>query len=264
MTVKDQIGNLFSFDAAPKRIISLVPSQTELLFDLGLENEVVGVTKFCIYPKEKTKEKTVIGGTKKLRFEVVHRLQPDLVIANKEENVKEHIEALREDYPVWVSDIKTLEDALQMIEAVGQITQTEKAATDLTAKIQRSFKAALTPKKRKALYLIWRNPYMAAGSDTFINEMMQRAGFENICSQNRYPALSFEEMKALKPEIILLSSEPFPFKAKHVQEIRTELPNTEVMLVDGELFSWYGSRLLKSAAYFLELRGGVSDSFREG
>lgn len=254
MTIKDQLGNVLHFDTPPQRIVSLVPSQTELLFDLGLDEEIVGLTKFCVHPKGKVKQKTIVGGTKKLRFEVIHQLQPDLIIANKEENVKEHIEELSKDYPVWVSDIKTLNDALQMIESIGEITQTEKKACDLVTKIKTSLRTIHYGPKLKSLYLIWRDPYMAAGSDTFITEMMGLAGFENVCSQTRYPALTFEEMRELNPEIILLSSEPFPFKEKHIQEIQSELPAAKVILVDGELFSWYGSRLLKSGEYFPKLR----------
>ena len=241
-TVIDQVGRTVLIPKFPKRIISLVPSQTELLFDLGLDQRVVGITKFCVHPKEWFRTKARIGGTKKLNFNTISDLNPDLIIANKEENNKEDIERLEKDFPVWVSDINNLDSALEMIRLVGEITSTD--ASELVSKIERNFQQ-LKPfyPEQKTLYLIWKNPYMSAGSDTFIHDIMKRCGFENAISDSRYPQLSEQNIVALKPELVLLSSEPFPFKAKHIEELHGLLPNAEIKLVNGEMFSWYGSRL---------------------
>ncbi|MBL7732584.1 MAG: ABC transporter substrate-binding protein [Chitinophagaceae bacterium] len=249
-----QTGHTITLPHPPARIISLVPSQTELLYDLGLNEQVAGITKFCIHPEEWFRTKTRVGGTKQLKMDIIHRLQPDLIIANKEENVKEQIEELAKSFPVWTSDISNLSDALAMITAIGLITGKEKEAASIVKKITDNF--ATLPKRtlRKAVYLIWQKPFMCAGGDTFISSMMETAGFANVFThKKRYPELTPDEIAASEAEYILLSSEPFPFKQKHRDEIIALFPAQEVILVDGELFSWYGSRLLHAPEYFGKL-----------
>lgn len=230
------------------RIISLVPSQTELLFDLGLDSEVIGITKFCVHPEHWRQTKAIVGGTKNVNIPLVESLKPDLIIANKEENTKEDIAKLSK-YRVYVSDIKTIDDAYEMMRSVAELTGT--SAKDLIERIQSSFTALPSFEIRKALYLIWKKPWMAAGSDTFINEMMRMAGFENVVKTPRYPTVSLAD---LDPEVVLLSSEPYPFKDQHVDEVKKLLPNAKVVVVDGEMFSWYGSRMVGMAGYFSALR----------
>lgn len=209
----------------------------------------MGITKFCIHPEEWFRSKTRIGGTKQIKHEVIAELQPDLIIANKEENTKEDVEKLMLDYPVWVSDIYTLEDALDMMTSIGQITGTVPKAKALVDEIKDGFDALKAGVSKRVLYLIWQKPWMAAGTDNFIQEMLERCGLENVVTDPRYPQLSDEDIRALNPEVVMLSSEPFPFKEKHIQDIQSLLPTAKVMLVDGELFSWYGSRLRYSVAY---------------
>ena len=250
----DQMGFEVECPSSPQRIVSLVPSQTELLFDLGLEDRIVGITKFCIHPKDKVKQYTKIGGTKKFNFEKIKTLNPDLIIGNKEENYQEGIEKLRKNYPVWMSDIVNLEDSMQMMKFVGQLTQTEDVTNRLISEIQNGFDQLLKPKKTKnALYFIWQGPHIVAGSDTYISEMLPYAGFENLVKDTRYPELTDEQIKVYNPEYILLSSEPYPFKDKHIAAFQKLCPNAKVMLVDGEIFSWYGSRLRYAIAYFEKL-----------
>lgn len=269
MEYTDQTGRTITLEKRPKRIVSVVPSQTELLYYLGLEEEIKGITWFCIHPTHHFSKKEKVGGTKKLNFERIAALEPDLIIANKEENEKSQIEELAKHYPVWISDITTLDDALLMIEMLGEITDRNEQAIELCNDVITRFDALkhlpenATP--TRAAYLIWRNPWMAAGNDTFINSMLQTCGFSNVLSgympqsfdadadSLRYPRIEEEDLKALNPEVVLLSSEPFPFKEKHIEEIRNILPCAEIKLVDGEMFSWYGSRLLHSPAYFEEL-----------
>lgn len=242
-----------------QRIVSVVPSQTELLHALGLEQEVVGITKFCVHPAEWFQTKLRIGGTKTLNLEKIAALEPDLIIGNKEENEREQIEWLSARFPVWISDIYTLEDALDMIVQVGDLCGRPTQAALLYAQIREAF-AALDAGVRgqaplRAAYYIWRKPFMVAARHTFIDDMLGRAGFENVFGHlERYPEVLREDLEMANPDIILLSSEPFPFSEKHVAEFQDICPSARVEIVDGEMFSWYGNRLLKSAAYFLELR----------
>lgn len=253
--VIDQMGREVMFNYYPERIVSVVPSQTELLYDLGLEAEVVGITKFCVHPEDWFRSKTRVGGTKKLNIEKIRELKPDIIIANKEENTQEQIEELAKEFPVWLSDITNLPGALNMIQALGQVTGQEGRANALVEEIVQGFQQlhkANTPKR--VAYFIWRNPWMSIGHDTFIHSMIQTMGWQNVLAdRSRYPEITLEELKGYNPELVLLSSEPYPFKEEHIAEIKAALPHAEVKLVDGEMFSWYGSRLKKAVPYLQEL-----------
>ena len=238
----------------PLRIISLVPSQTELLFELGLGERVVGVTKFCVHPKEWFDSKPRGGGTKCVDFEKIAALNPDLIIGNKEENTKEDIETLEKDYPVWMSDIYMFEGALEMIFEVSRFTNTKEKGIEILkaiSKAKATFKQPIDLKK--VVYFIWNNPYMVVGKNTFIDDMLYHAGYVNVVMKDRYLELSLENLKTLDPEVILLLSEPFPFNKKHVEELKIHLPEVEIKIVDGEMFSWYGSKLAKAFPYFASL-----------
>lgn len=233
-----------------------MPSQTELLFDLGLDKEVIGITKFCIHPESWFRYKQRIGGTKNINIKKITQLQPDLIIANKEENVREQIEELAKQFPVWVSDVNNLEDAFQMMKSTGVITNKKEKAENLVSKIKTAFAQLKTPNaKLQTAYLIWRDPYMTVGGDTFIHHLMQLAGFENVfAKQRRYPQVSIADLRIANCQLVLLSSEPYPFRQKHIDELKQHLPQTKIVLADGEMFSWYGSRLLQAPAYFQTLR----------
>ncbi len=257
MTFTDQLHRNIEIPAwPPRRIVSLVPSQTELLADLGLENEVVGITKFCVHPEKWFREKTRVGGTKTLNFEKIKSLHPDLIIGNKEENERAQIEELAAHFPVWMSDVVTLEDAYDMIGKVGALVGKSTESQHLIEKIRTQF--ALYPPPSTlcpVAYFIWRKPFMVAGKDTFIDEMLRVAGFQNVFShKNRYPEISLDELAVAQPGVILLSSEPYPFSEKHFEPFREVCPHARIQLVDGEMFSWYGSRLVHSTAYFRKLR----------
>ena len=252
------MGNQLSLPQLPQRIVSLVPSQTELLFDLGLADRIVGVTKFCIHPRAQVKQKTIVGGTKNFKFDVIDQLQPDLIIGNKEENYKEGIEQLQAKYPVWMSDIYTLEDSLDMMRQVGALTGTDARAVQLATTIASGFKnlQPLQPTINTA-YFIWRKPYMAVGSHNIIDHILQRCGFANVFSEiARYPEITPEQLQKANPQLILLSSEPYPFKEEHIAEFQALCPRATIKVVDGEMFSWYGSRLAKAPAY---LQGVVEE-----
>lgn len=256
----DQLNRKIDLPSKPQRIISLVPSQTELLYDLGLRDEVVGITKFCVHPEEWFRSKTRVGGTKKYDFEKIKALQPDLIIGNKEENEKEQIEELMKLYPVWMSDIYTLKDALNMIVYVGALVGKQEQANNIKLEVEYKFhqlsqQSITNNKQLKVAYFIWNDPYMVAGSSTFINEMLKTCGFSNVFETLRYPEVSAAQIAAAAPELILLSSEPYPFKEKHIEQFQAICPNAKVMIVDGELFSWYGSRLLQAPDYFKQVAG---------
>ncbi len=255
----DQIGRTIELPSTPKKIVSLVPSQTELLADLGLNQEVVGITKFCVHPETWFRTKQRIGGTKTVEVETVKTLQPDLIIANKEENVREQVETLAKDFPVWVSDVNTVPQAVEMMQAVGEMTGKKAEAHHLVNEIEQRFDnlaSVINSSTIRTAYLIWREPYMTVGGDTFIHDILISAGFQNsFANRQRYPAITIEELNEC--ELLMLSSEPYPFKQKHIDELQAHLPNTKILLVDGELFSWYGSRLLHTPDYLTALRQQV-------
>lgn len=251
----DARGHFFDLSTPPQRIVSLVPSQTELLAALGLDAEVVGLTRFCVHPADWKTRKPIVGGTKQVTFDRVQTLAPDLILANKEENTQEMVEALDALAPVFVTDVTDLADALAMIRHVGALVHRAEAAEALAVEIEAHFAQLPTFAPLRAAYLIWRDPYMSVGHDTFIHAMMARAGFANVFGdQPRYPAASPDALVAAHPDVVLLSSEPYPFQEKHLAEIQALLPQAAVCLVDGELFSWYGSRLLHTPAYLAALR----------
>lgn len=255
--VIDMMGHKVEVDFPPKRIVSIVPSQTELLYDLGLDDEVVGITKFCIHPQQWYRTKTRVGGTKNLHIEKIKSLRPDLIIANKEENTRQQIEELQRHFPVWISDIAHVDEALQMISDVGILVNKETAARQIIHTVKSNFPNEKIM-NRRAAYFIWYRPWMSVGKDTFIHDVLRRCGYENVFGHEmRYPEVSAESLREADPDIVFLSSEPFPFKEKHLAEVKNILPNAEVRLVDGEMFSWYGSRMVKACDYlkpFLQTR----------
>ena len=251
----DMMGRAVETSYPPRRIVSIVPSQTELLYDLGLDDEVVGITKFCVHPQSWFRSKTRVGGTKQLHIDKIMSLQPDLIIANKEENLREQVEELAQHFPVWISDIKNIEDGLDMIRSVGSLVDREEQANSIASDIAAGFKMLQQAEiKKRVAYFIWRQPWMSVGGDTFISNVIETIGWENVLKyKERYPEITLEDTAGHKPDMILLSSEPYPFKEKHVEEVRAVLPDAEVSLVDGEMFSWYGSRMMKAIPYFSEL-----------
>jgi ABC-type Fe3+-hydroxamate transport system substrate-binding protein len=253
--ILDQLGNQISLKSPAKRIISLVPSQTELLHYFGLEDETAGITKFCIHPNEWFTSKKRVGGTKNLRIDVIRGLQPDLIIANKEENTQAEIEALQKEFNVYISDIITITDAYQMIEHVGCLCGKEQQAVDLIDNIQESFED-FKQASGKVAYFIWKDPFMVCGHSNFINEVISFAGFENVIASPRYIELSSSQLSELDVDYIFLSSEPYPFKEEHINEFK-KLTNAKIVLVDGEMFSWYGSRMLKLRNYLDQLKVAI-------
>ena len=249
------IENPHQLAIVPKRIISLVPSISALLHYLQLDQETIGITKFCTIPETWKQRKAIIGGTKNINIEKVRTLNPDLIICNREENLKPQIELLAADFPIWLTDVKNLEDNNQMISDIGKLTGKERESIMLIQQIKNSFlEDRNRPRKHRAAYLIWKEPFMTVGGDTFINDMMERAGFDNIFNyKSRYPVIELNDIINHECEILLLSDEPYPFNNDHLNELKKMLPNIDIHLVNGIFFSWYGSEILHSAEYFKEI-----------
>jgi ABC-type Fe3+-hydroxamate transport system substrate-binding protein len=245
----DQMGREIHVPLEPKRIISLVPSQTELLYDLGLSDAVIGITKFCIHPAAWFRVKQRVGGTKQLNLELIRSLNPDLIIGNKEENTKEDIEALAKEFPVWMSDISTFDDALSMIDVMGDMLNRKDEAELLVEDITEAFVPLENLGQQQSfLYFIWDEPAFLTGKNTFIDSMLTKIGYKNACDLGRYPALT--ECPNVQPDVVFLSSEPYPFKDNHRQKFQEMFPKADIRMIDGEMCSWYGSRMKLAASYF--------------
>jgi len=261
LTIKDQLNTVLSFSTSPKRIISLVPSLTELLCDLGLTDRIVGVTKFCVHPESIRDQATVVGGTKKFNLKLSSDLNPDFVLASKEENLKHQVKSFSEKgVNVYTSNIGNFNDLKQVIQDLGAIFEIQSKSTSLIYQLDEQLKRIEKFKLKKndsAAYLIWKNPYMAAGGDTFISYMLNKVGIKNAFAENdRYPVITEDDLKKGNIDLILLSSEPYPFKASHIQEL-ADITKKRVILVDGEFFSWYGSRILHMEDYIEQLTSAL-------
>ena len=252
----DMLGNMVELRKPAIRIVSLVPSQTELLFDLELNQEVVGITKFCIHPASWLQEKKIVGGTKNIHLDVIRALQPDLIIANKEENIEETILSLQKEFPVWISDVNTISEACYMIGEIGKLCDRTIAAQHFISEINQNFESlskASALSGKKAVYYIWKNPWLTAGKHTFIHSMMEACGLQNESKEMRYPEVAPELLKKLDVDYIFLSSEPYPFKEEDKEYISQFIDKNKIIFVDGTYFSWYGSRLIKAPSYFIKL-----------
>lgn len=252
----DMLGNLIQLRKPAQRIVSLVPSQTELLFDLKLDKEVVGITKFCIHPASWLQEKKIVGGTKNIHLEAIRELEPDLIIANKEENVEEAILELQKEFPVWISDVNTISEACYMIGEIGRLCDRTTSAQSFIYQIKQNFEALSNESShsgKKAVYYIWKNPWLTAGHHTFIHSMMEACGLQNESKDQRYPEFPPELLKKLEVDYIFLSSEPYPFKEEDKEYLSQFIDKNKIIFVDGTYFSWYGTRLIKAPSYFNKL-----------
>lgn len=230
-----------------QKIVSLVPSLTELLMDFGLKDSLAGRTRFCVEPADEIEDIPIVGGTKNPLLDKIEQVEPDLVIANKEENREEDISYLRRLTEVELTDIRSVEDAMITIHQLGDKLDVPGQATQLNHNINTLIEQRPDEKPLQTIYLIWREPWMSVGHDTYIHDVMQQWNLTNATGYApRYPTLTIEEMQNLQPELILLSSEPFPFKEKHIDEITPHFPDARILTVDGSWFSWYGSRMIHS------------------
>ena len=256
--MKDHLDRAINLTHPPKRIISLVPSQSELVVDLGLEKELVGITKFCIHPKHLKSEKVIVGGTKQVDYDKIRNLKPDIILCNKEENTQEMIVELEKIAPVHISDIYTIADTLKLISDYGDLFNCSIKADKIIENIQNKkdgFLNSFKPKSYKSVaYFIWKKPWMVAGSHNFIHHLLELNGLKNYYGNvERYPEVMLDEKCPEGADLVFLSTEPYPFKEKHIKELKEYFPHAQIMVVDGEMFSWYGSRLIKAFDYFKTL-----------
>lgn len=253
MIIKDQLGRSLDIYSLPESIVSLVPSHTELIADLAGFDSIRGITKFCVHPANLKASATIIGGTKQLHSDKILALNPDIIFANKEENNQKDVKKLEKHFPVFVSDIKTLDDSIQFISQLGQLFESTTQANAIIQDNKLALEKHQLNEKMKAIYLIWKKPFMAVGGDTYINDIMKRLGFLNVFDhKSRYPETSLNEIQTVNPDVILLSSEPYPFNISDIQEFRIQFPSTKIILVNGEFFSWYGSRIPKLDSFILD------------
>jgi len=264
----DATGQSFKTDLNPGQIVSLVPSLTETLFALGLTSErIAGRTRFCVRPDISDLRKIpAIGGTKNPSIDRIREIGPDLVLANKEENRKQDVEALRNFTKVYVTNPQNVDDALRMIEDLGFLlggVASGRAGLLLQGIRNDLSKVNAQVKTRKPLsylYFIWQKPFMVAGQGTFIEAMLKQIKCENAIQKPRYPEVSKEDIFELDPDWLFLSTEPYPFKEEHIDKIEEELEGLRaveegrVCIVDGQACSWYGSRLSESFEYLSQLR----------
>ncbi len=238
---------------APQRIVSLVPSLTEALFALGVGERVIGRTRYCTQPPRAVGRVAKVGGTKKVDVARVLELEPDLVVAVREENTREDVEALAlSGVSVFLRSPETVEEAVAMLWQLAvrvEAPQTE----DVLAPVERAVKrlSAHSGEPRKVFVPIWKNPYMSVGSDTYVHDVLRSCGGENVCGESsRYPVVTQEEIEALRPEVVLLPDEPYPFSAEDLPEFYAlDVPaarENRIHLVDGKLLTWYGPRMAGS------------------
>lgn len=251
----DQIGHKLIVNKDVKRIVSLVPSQTELIVDIGCEEILVGITRFCTHPKHLRSSVKMVGGTKDPNLSIIESLEPDLIICNKEENRKEDVEVLQKKYPTYTSNVIEIMDALKMISDLGDLLKSKEKANQLNHNIKSGFDKLDFPKSKSVAYLIWNDPIMVVNGNNFINSIITQMGLTNSFknSQNRYSSITIGELSLANPDYIFLSSEPYPFKEKNKKEFQNKFPNSEIILVDGRMFSWYGSCLKETPNYIKSL-----------
>lgn len=257
----DDLGREVVLPEPARRIVSLVPSITELAAALGAE--VVGCTRFCVRPAGLWEKAVRVGGTKDVQLDRVRALQPDLILANEEENDREQVLALAREFPVYVTSVKDLTDNKKLVRRVGKLLGAASWSRQLLAQnaaVWSVWHLEEWPPLGVA-YAIWRDPWMFAGGGTFIDAMLQEAGLVNVLAHmERYPTLEPERIRELKPEAVLLSSEPFPFGPRHLKEARRLFPDSRIILADGQAFSWYGLRPLSAVAECRRVRQELAKS----
>lgn len=250
----DASGVALALPGPPRRIVSLIPSTTELLCALGLADALVGVTVYCVEPRDVVRGKTRVGGEKNPDLATIRALAPDLVVANIEENRREDVEALRADgIPVWVTYPRTVAEGLAMIRDLGEITGARERAQALLDTLEPLYerareRAAARPAVR-VFYPIWRQPWMTIGGDTYVHDLLATCGGANVFGDRlRYPTVTLGEVAARAPELILLPDEPFRFRRAHLADFDAypampAVRDRRIHLVDGKPFSWHGPRL---------------------
>ena len=269
---RDASGTLVAVPARPTRIVSLIPSVTELLFALGLDDRIAGVTVFCTEPRDRVARMPKVGREKDPDLSRIRALAPDLVIANMEENRRDVVDALRaEGVPVWVTFPRTVVEGIGLVRELGSLTEAEAAAATLARSLEAAHARVLArvggrPRAR-VFCPIWRGPYMTVNRDTYVHDMLWTCGGDNVFADKptRYPTVTLDEVRAAAPDVILLPDEPFRFRAVHQADFNSlgDVPAVQagrVHLVDGKLLSWYGPRIAEAVERLPALLSGDAES----
>jgi ABC-type Fe3+-hydroxamate transport system substrate-binding protein len=249
-----------------RRIVSLVPSTTELLCALGLADALVGVTVYCVEPRDVVRTKTRVGGEKDPDLDAIRALGPDLVVANIEENTREHVEALRAaGIRVWLTYPRSVAESLTMIRELGEVTGAEAAARallDELTPLYADLRARLAGRRpTRVFYPIWREPWMTVGHDTYIHDLLATCGGASVfVDRARYPTVTLDEVAGREPEVVLLPDEPFRFRRAHLRDFDAypampAVRDGRLHLVDGKPFSWHGPRLADALRTVPDLLG---------
>lgn len=254
ITILDHLGRQVVLPKKPQRIISICPAITSTLFEIGAGETVIGRTEYCIFPKDQVEVVPVIGGTKQVDFEKIRQLKPDLILAEKEENTKVIVKTLEKEFPVFVFEVQSLEENERFITDLGKLTKQEEQAAHLLENVKQAFQGIPNFSNETAAYMIWQEPYMVVGHNTYINSVLKTLGFINPFTdrKSRYPIIQLEDIVQANLQYLLLASEPFHFTEEHRNYFSNILPNTTVLNVDGEMF-WYGSNSVPGFQYIQQL-----------
>jgi ABC-type Fe3+-hydroxamate transport system substrate-binding protein len=254
----DASGVEVALPRPPRRIVSLIPSTTEILCALGLAEALVGITVYCVEPRDVVRGKTRIGGEKDPDLAKIRALEPELVVANVEENRREDIDQLRAwSIPVWVTFPRTVVEGISLIGELGELTGAAARAREMLQELEplraRVERARARRPAVSVFYPIWRGPYMTINGDTYIHDMLRLCGGRNIFADRpeRYPTVTLDDVAARRPEVILLPDEPFRFRRAHLEDFAAyqEVPavrDGRIHLVDGKPFSWHGPRIAEA------------------
>ena len=263
IVLTDALGDELRLGGPAKRIVSLVPSISESLIELGAGGTLVGITNYCVHPAAAVASIAKVGGTKGFAFDKIAALTPDLIIANKEENRKHHIDKLRESYPVFVTYPRTVGEAIDMVGDLGTLTGTVERAQAFAAAYQEIISRGPPGQHAAPLRtacLIWRDPWMAAGPGTYMSDLLETVGFQIVFTDDdgRYPETTLEAIIERTPQVIILPDEPYEFAEKDQKDVERVLVEkghrARVVLMDGSYLTWFGTRTLPGLRYLHGLR----------
>lgn len=252
--IVDHLQRNVHYHYPPQKIISLCPAITKTLYALKLDSQIIGRTKYCLYPQHKVNNAVIVGGTKNINLQLIQSLQPDLIIAEKEENTKEIVETLEKYFPVYVAEVQSIDGAYKMMKSVGDITGKKEESEMLISSIKAKFQTLPNAQGKRVAYVIWKKPYMAVGNHTYIHSLLNKLGFINPFAslEGRYPIITEQQFQDANLDYVFLATEPFPFKETHLHEFLQMVPNSQPIIVNGEMF-WYGATMINIAQYFQTL-----------
>ncbi|MBI9038391.1 MAG: ABC transporter substrate-binding protein [Bacteroidales bacterium] len=251
----DGLGRTICLDKIPKRIVSLCPSITETLCELGLADKIIACTDYCVHPIDVVKNFNKIGGPKNFSEEKILNLKPDIIFAVKEENETCKINRISKKVPTYVFDINSIQEGIEMIKTLGNIFEIQNISDCFIEKMQEGYKNLTKVNSNiKCLYLVWKQPYIAVGGDSFIDSVLYQINIKNCLrnSKKKYPKIKLKLLEN-QFDLLILPSEPYSFSENDIDGFEKIFPEKEIIKVDGEMFSWYGTHQLKAISYLQKL-----------